>query len=171
MTRDGRREAGGGRRGGSRGGILLELLLFAAGLAACGKKGDPQPPLPRGPNAVSDLSVEQEGDEAVLTFAFPDRLLTGAPLTDLASIEIYRVVKPSPALVAPRRTGLAAPAPTGEAGLVGVPGAAARRAATNVRLAEQAFYQESRRIAALPLAAISDHTRGASYSSCGRIRR
>ncbi len=37
-------------------------------------------------------------DDAVLSFSFPDRLLTGAPLTDLETIEVYRVVKPSPAL-------------------------------------------------------------------------
>ncbi len=61
---------------------VLAICLLAL---ACGKKGDPQPPLPRGPNAVKDLAVEQEGDDAVLTFSFPDRLQTGAPLTDLES--------------------------------------------------------------------------------------
>jgi hypothetical protein len=80
------------------------LLLLSLGLG-CGKKGDPQPPLPRGPHSVSDLAVEQEGDDAVLTFTFPDRLLTGAPLTDLSSIEVYRVIKPSAALTEPRRGG------------------------------------------------------------------
>ncbi len=73
------REAGGRRR--EAGFVLLALVFLTL---SCGKKGDPQPPLPKGPNAVSDLSVEQEGDDAVLTFRFPDRLLTGAPLTDLA---------------------------------------------------------------------------------------
>ena len=67
--------------------VHLAICLLAL---ACGKKGDPQPPLPRGPNAVKDLAVEQEGDDAVLTFSFPDRLQTGTPLTDLASIEVYR---------------------------------------------------------------------------------
>jgi hypothetical protein len=71
--------------------VLPVPLLLAAVCAGCGKKGDPQPPLPRGPNAISDLSVEQEGDDAVLTFTFPDRLLTGAPLTDLEAIEVFRV--------------------------------------------------------------------------------
>ena len=42
--------------------------------------------MPRGARAVSDLAVEQEGGDAVLMFTYPDRLLTGEPLTDLASI-------------------------------------------------------------------------------------
>ena len=129
---------------------------------SCGKKGDPQPPLPRGPRAISDLAVEQEGDDAVLTFAFPDRLLTGAPLTDLQSIEVYRVIKPSPSLTQPKRAG-APPASSGSSvGAVHLPGEAARREATNARLAEQAFYQEAKRVAVLSLAAIAESTRGAS---------
>ena len=80
----------------------LAICLLAL---ACGKKGDPQPPLPRGPNAVKDLAVEQEGDDAVLTFSFPDRLQTGTPLTDLASIEVYRIVNPPPGMTAPPSTG------------------------------------------------------------------
>jgi hypothetical protein len=137
--------------------------LAVLGIVACGKKGDPQPPLPRGPRAVSDLAVEQEGDDAVLTFSFPDRLLTGAPLTDLDSIEILRVVRPPPELTAPRRAG-GAPGPTspGSGGVVQLPGATERREATNVRLAEEAFYQQAQRVASLSLPAIADATRGAS---------
>lgn len=133
------------------------------GALACGKKGDPQPPLPRGPNAVADLAIEQEGDDAVLSFSFPDRLLTGGPLTDLEAIEVYRVVKPSPALTAPRPAGRsAAGAPGGTTGELRGLGAAARREATNVRLAEEAFYRDAQRIAALSLPAIADSTRGAT---------
>src|SRR4029077_12355456 len=83
--------------------VFAVVPLFL--VLSCGKKGDPQPPLPRGPHAISDLAVEQEGDDAVLTFTFPDRLITGAPLTDLSSIEVYRVIKPSAALTEPRRGG------------------------------------------------------------------
>ncbi len=137
----------------------------------CGKKGDPQPPLPRGPRAVSDLAVEQEGDDAVLTFAFPDRLLTGAPLPDLASIEVFRVVKPSQALTEPRKAGAAPPSSpigSGSAGAVHLPGESERREATNVRLAEAAFYREAQRVATLSLPR-SPSTRGARRS-CTAIR-
>ena len=141
--------------------VLSWVLLLST--AACGKKGDPQAPLPRGPNAVSDLAVEQEGDDAVLTFRFPDRLLTGAPLTDLASIEVYRIVDPPPSLTAPHRAGsnVAAAGQTGTTA-VRLPGASQRREATNVRLAEEAFYQGSERIDALSVPALAEHTRGAS---------
>src|SRR5215467_12524615 len=89
----------------SRRGMKLLRLFLAISLTAlaCGKKGDPQPPLPRGARAVSDLAVEQEGDDAVLRFTFPDRLLTGGPLTDLESIEVYRVTNAPPEMTAPRR--------------------------------------------------------------------
>ncbi|HEY1251760.1 MAG TPA: hypothetical protein VGH97_11270 [Thermoanaerobaculia bacterium] len=144
------------------------LLLSVIGSLACGKKGDPQPPLPRGPHAVSDLAIEQEGDDAVLTFTFPDRLLTGAPLTDLSSIEVYRVIKPSPELTSPRRpsagpaAGSVPSSSTGGAGPLHLPGEGARREATNVRLAEEAFYRDAKKAAVLSLSAIAEHTRGAS---------
>ncbi len=147
------------------------MKRLAAGLAicllalACGKKGDPQPPLPRGPNAVKDLAVEQEGDDAVLTFTFPDRLQTGAPLTDLGAIEVYRVVNPSASLTAPPRAAAGPPPPPPSAGSTGELrglGTTARRTATNVRLAEEAFYRDAGLVAGLDLAAIADATRGAS---------
>ena len=143
--------------------VLAVAGLVVIAALGCGKKGDPQPPLARAPNAVSNLAVEQEGDDVVLTFGFPDRLLTGAPLTDLSAIEIYRVMRPSPALTAPRR---AAPPPSSAAtvgtGAVTLPGTGERQVATNVRLAEEAFYQAAERIASLPLWEIADRTRGAS---------
>jgi hypothetical protein len=138
--------------------VLLALLVLTG---ACGKKGDPQPPLPRAPNAVSDLSAEQEGDDAVLTFTFPDRLLTGAPLTDLEVIEVYRVLHPSPSLTGPVRPGSSQGGQTGT-GIVTLPGALERHAATNTRLAEEAFYQAGEKIATLALSEIAERTRGAT---------
>jgi len=152
------RKAGGRRR--EAGFVLLAVAFLTL---SCGKKGDPQPPLPKGPNAVSDLSVEQEGDDAVLTFRFPDRLLTGAPLTDLATIEVYRVVHPPSSLTSPRPAGSPAPqGGTSGTGVVVLPGAAERRAATNTRMAEEAFYQLAEKIATLPLAELAERTQGAS---------
>lgn len=138
----------------------LRALLPALAIlvSSCGRKADPTPPLPRGPRAVSDLSVEQEGGEAVLTFTYPDRLLTGAPLTDLAEIDVYRVtgarvVLPSSS---PAKGGVPVPR-TDEA-----PGAAARRAAQSVRIAEEAFYREAKPVATLPAGALGQYSRGAS---------
>ena len=110
---------------------------------------------------MSDLAVEQEGADVVLTFSYPDRQMNGDPLRDLASIEIYRAVDPSPALVTtrpPARGAAHGPAPAGDQ----APGSGARREAANVRLAEAAFYREGKRIDALPVAAIAERTRGAT---------
>jgi len=138
--------------------IATILVLGSLRVWGCGKKGDPQPPLPRGPRAVSDLAVEQEAGEAVLIFSYPDRLLNGQPLTDLESIDVYRVADPPPALLAPRPAAGGGPAPkTDEA-----PVAGARRAAAASRAAEEAFLHEAARVVSLPVAEISKHTRGAS---------
>ena len=137
---------------------MLAAALLVPLAAACGKKGDPMPPFPRGPNAVSDLAVEQEGAEAVLTFSYPDRLMNGEPLRDIASIEIYRVSDPSPAIAPAKPPAAHRPSPPGDE----APGSAARREAANVRLAEEAFYREAKRVDALPVTAIAERTRGAT---------
>ncbi len=133
---------------------LAALLVLAA---ACGKKGDPQPPLPRGPAAISDLAVLQEGEEAVLTFSYPDRLMNGDPLRDVASLEIYRAADPSPALTTTRPAARGPGVPGDDA-----PGSAARRDAANVRLAEQTFFREAKRVDVLELPGIAERTRGAT---------
>ena len=85
--------------------MALLLALALPFTDACGKKGDPSPPFPRGARAITDLAIEQEGADAVLTFSYPDRLMNGLPLTDLAFVEVYRLVNPSASLTAPRRPG------------------------------------------------------------------
>jgi hypothetical protein len=140
--------------------VLSLLIVFSV---VCGKKGDPQAPLPRGARAVSDLAVEQEGAEAVLTFSYPDRLLTGQPLTDLEAIEIYRVVNPSPALTAAKPATAKPPASAGGGPKTDeAPGSAARKAAAAARLAQEAFLHDAVRVFALPTAALAQHTRGAT---------
>lgn len=138
---------------------LAVLAVLIGAVAHCGKKGDPQPPLPRGARAVSDLAVEQEAAEAVLTFSYPDRLLTGQPLTDLEAVEIYRIVNPSPVLTSP--PGAAGP-PEGGSSADEAPAAGARRAALTRRLAEESFYRDAARIALLSVAALAHSTRGAT---------
>jgi len=139
-----------------RAGLAL-LVVFAA---ACGKKGEPQPPVPKTARAVSDLRVEQEETDALLTFSFPDRMLSGAPLTDLQSIEVYRVVNPSAALTSPRPPA-AGPSLSAGSASDRAPSAAARRVASNVRLAEEAFYRDAERVGVIELPAMAEHTRGA----------
>lgn len=93
----------------------------------------------------------------MITFSYPDRLMNGDPLRDVASLEIYRAVDPSPALTAARPAARGPGVPGDEA-----PGSAARREAANVRLAEQAFFREGKRVDVLELPAIAERTRGAT---------
>jgi hypothetical protein len=139
---------------------LLAALASAALLAArCGKKGEPAPPLPKGPNAVKDLSVEQEGGEAVLTFSYPDRLLDGRPLSDLDSIEIYRLPGATPSQTQPSGSTQSG---AGTGALDRAPGSAARRTATKARINEQGFYRDAVPVARLPVAELARRTRGAT---------
>lgn len=146
------------RRSGRAARLAVALSIFAV---ACGKKDDPTAPIPRGPRAVTNLAAEQEGAETVLTFAYPDRLLTGLPLTDLAAIEVYRVVGASSTLAAPRP---ATPAPAQPAGQKTdlAPVAAARRAALQARMAQDAFYRDARLDARLPAESLGEYSRGAT---------
>lgn len=117
------------------------------------------PPFPRGPVAASDLAVEQEGAEAVLTFSYPDRLMNGEPLRDVAAIEIYRAADLPAAMTKPRPTpARGGPAPPGDQ----APGSSARREAANVRLAEESFFREAKKVDTLAVAAIAERTRGAA---------
>ena len=118
--------------------------------------------MPRGARAVSDLAVEQEGGDAVLTFTYPDRLLTGEPLTDLASLAVYRVVDPPPSLTAPK-PGTGGAKPTGGGPKTDeAPAAGARKAAAAARLAEEAFLRDAVRVFEIPAASLAQHTRGAT---------
>jgi hypothetical protein len=144
--------------------VALFLALFPS-LVGCGKKGDPSPPLPRGPNAIKDLSVEQEGGEALLAFTYPDRLLNGQPLTDLESIEIYRLAGATPSMAQPKPVAPSTGAPSGGGGgatLGSVPGGGARRIATAARMAEQVFYRDAVPVARLSVAEIANRTHGAT---------
>jgi len=77
-------------------------------------------------------------------------------LTDLAAVEIYRVENPPSTLTAPPTASSGSSAArTDEA-----PGAGARRAALNARLAEEAFYSQAKRVDRLSVAGIAQHTRG-----------
>ena len=76
---------------------------------------------------------------------------------------MYRVVNAPPSLTTPRKTGEpSAAAGGGTTTTMHLPGQAERRAATNVRVAEEGFYDLSRKVAVLSLAAIADLTHGAS---------
>jgi len=58
--------------------------------AACGKVGDPKPPINRTPKPVSDLSVQQSGYKVTLYWTNPARYIGDDVATDLAFVHILR---------------------------------------------------------------------------------
>jgi len=63
--------------------VVVALLLSPA----CGKRGDPQPPLAKTPQAVRDLAVSQRGTDLVIRFLAP-RTTTGGLRLDVHEVEI-----------------------------------------------------------------------------------
>lgn len=73
------------------------LLLCLAALAACGKKGDPQPPIRMIPAPTTDLTAVQRDGVVHLDFAYPQATAAGTPLSGLSEIAVWEMVWWSPA--------------------------------------------------------------------------
>jgi len=69
---------------------LLGLALLP--LLACGKRGDPLPPLPRTPQVISGFTVSQRGDRLEARGVAPRTTTSGAPLP-VFEIELVRAEK------------------------------------------------------------------------------
>src|SRR5919108_5994475 len=67
--------------------FLFSIFFFASG---CGAPGDPVPPSPLVPVAVSDLAARQAGDGVELVFSLPAKTVSGEKLTAPPAIEIVR---------------------------------------------------------------------------------
>jgi hypothetical protein len=94
-----------------RGLAFLALVLLALG--ACGKKGDPLPPLRAIPAPVQDLALHQQGTDFILSFSYPKATISGGPLPGINRIELLSATFPPPAEgfkieVEPRRFAAAA---------------------------------------------------------------
>lgn len=81
------------------------LLVLAVLLAACGKRGDPHPPIPIIPKATSDLVVTQRATNVLLSWSYPSLTTTGRTLSGIKRVAVYRYVEELPA------TPTAPPAP------------------------------------------------------------
>ncbi len=66
--------------------FLISIFL----LASCGAPGEPMPPSPPIPTAITDLTVRQSGDGALLTLTLPTRTVNNERLTEPPSVEIFR---------------------------------------------------------------------------------
>jgi len=63
------------------------LLIF--NFSACGKIGDPLPPIPRAPLIIEELNVAQQGTQLILSFP----LVRTARSPKLQRIDIYRLIE------------------------------------------------------------------------------
>src|SRR5687768_11185482 len=76
--------------------VMVSLLL------ACGKRGDPRPPVPVIPQAASDLVVTQRGSNVILSWSYPALSTSGQSLGPVRSVVVYRYVEELPVPVAGR---------------------------------------------------------------------
>lgn len=65
------------------------LFLFTLFLAACGKVGDPLPPIPRAPLTVDSLTATQQGDKIILSFPLNRTVRSILP----QRIDVYRLLE------------------------------------------------------------------------------
>jgi hypothetical protein len=74
---------------------LLTTFLLAVALA-CGKRGDPTPPVPVIPAAVSDLTATQRGPYVILSWTYPSVTTAGRSLSGIQRVHVYRYVEVLP---------------------------------------------------------------------------
>src|SRR5256885_10321848 len=72
--------------------LALVVILFVA----CGKRGDPKPPVPIIPKATSDLVVTQRGTHIMLAWSYPSLTTSGKSLAKFSRVVVYRYVEPLP---------------------------------------------------------------------------
>lgn len=109
----------GRRRGASfaAAALLVGLATFG-GLAGCGKRGDPSPPLRYVPQTTDQLTVSQRHLDLVLELPYPKTTAAGMALPGLSRIEVWEVRRTAPGGVPPVDAATAAagdpPAESGE---------------------------------------------------------
>ncbi len=65
----------------------MALLL----LAACGRKGDPLPPIRYIPLRTTDFDVRQQGSELILSLTYPQSTASGQVLPGVERVEVWRL--------------------------------------------------------------------------------
>lgn len=78
---------------------LAVLFLFA--VVACGKRGDPHPPVPVIPKATTDLLVAQRGPKVLLSWGYPSLTTAGKSMTGIKRIVVWRSIEETPAVSVP----------------------------------------------------------------------
>jgi hypothetical protein len=86
--------------GARRAAAVVVAVALAGGLAACGKKGDPSPPLRFVPQTTEALAVSQRHLDLLLELPYPKTTAAGMALPGLDRVEVWEVRR-----LAPRATG------------------------------------------------------------------
>jgi hypothetical protein len=73
---------------------LAVLFLFV--VVACGKRGDPHPPIPVIPKAATDLLVAQRGPKVLLSWSYPSMTTAGRNISGIKRVVIWRTVDEQP---------------------------------------------------------------------------
>lgn len=84
------------------------MFLFLM-LVACGKRGDPRPPVPVIPKAASDLVVTQRGSKVILAWSYPSLTTTGASMKNVQRVVVFRTTEELPGTPGARDPGAAKP--------------------------------------------------------------
>ena len=74
---------------------ILLTLAAATLLVACGRKGDPLPPLRYIPTPARDLSLHQQGGVFILNMGYPQTTTTGLTLPGLDEVEVWWLRAPN----------------------------------------------------------------------------
>jgi hypothetical protein len=72
-------------------GRATAIVLAAATLAACGKRGAPLPPVARVPAPAGDVTATRIGDEVYVRFTVPAANVDGQKPADVARVEVYAI--------------------------------------------------------------------------------
>ncbi len=76
---------------------VVAAAIVSLMVMACGKKGDPLPPLRYVPQAASNLTVRQLGNQLVFSVGYPKTATNGMALPGLEALEIFELSLPKPA--------------------------------------------------------------------------
>jgi hypothetical protein len=79
---------------------LAVVFLFA--VVACGKRGDPHPPVPIIPKATTDLLVAQRGPKVLLSWSYPSLSTAGKSMTGIRRVVVWRTTEELPVTQPPR---------------------------------------------------------------------
>jgi hypothetical protein len=64
------------------------LLVLVTALVACGKQGDPKPPVPVIPRPTTDLVVTQRGAKMILSWSYPSLSTAGKSLGEIRRLNV-----------------------------------------------------------------------------------